>query len=328
MTKYLLFPLLCLVLSFLSCADDEDSNDNDNNNQNNSAQLKFKFVFDEEQERLNNIGQPAPIPQGNAAQTPNFNSMSVHYIELAPTAFTLLGEGEIVYSGAETTQGGDKAVDFRQANIGAENEVFLSIPLSDIAAGSYEWIRTSVTYQNYDITFNLVGPTASQLELCDGGSTGRTGTVASILGYNVYVSDITPREETMTVNANRRQGSWIFERDDLGDLCEGVLQQMGQGSKLVDGVAPEGSTTVVNPLFNSSPIPAGSCVVTGPFGNKLNIMGDETEDIVITLSYSVNNSFEWVDNIPNGELDFHIDDPASSDQIVDMGIRGLIPTWE
>ncbi len=326
MNKFLSFLTFCIFIGLFSCT--EDPADDNNNNNTDGPQLNFKFIFDEEQARLNNIGQPATIPSGNAAQTPDFKKMSIHYIELAPSPFTLLGEGEVVYVGEETTQGGDKAVDFNQAHVAGENEIFFSIPLADVAAGNYEWIRTSVTYQNYDITFNLVGPSASQLDLCDGGPLGRTGSIASFLGYNVYISSITPNTEALEVNDDKLQGFWVFERDDLGDLCESVLAQTGQGSKLTFGEAPAGSTTVVNPLFDSSPIPAGSCVVTAPFANKLNITGDETEDITVTLSYSVNNSFEWVDNIPNGELDFHIDNPASSDRIVDMGVRGLVPSWD
>ncbi len=324
MNRILLLLTLGFIIGFSSCVEDSD----DNNNNENGPMLRFKFDFDENQTRLNNVGLPAEIPAGNAAQTPVFRGMSIHYIELAPGPFTLLGEGEIVYQGEETTAGGAKAVDFDKANVADENEVFFSIPLSDIAAGNYEWIRTSVTYQNYDITFNLTGPSASNLDFCDGGPNGRTGTVSSFLGYNVYISDITPRTETLTVNDDKLQGFWVFERDDLGSLCENALQQAGFGSKLNSGEAPAGSTTVVNPLFDSSPIPAGSCVVTAPFGNKLQITGNETEDIVVTLSYSVNESLEWIDHIPNGELDFHIDNPASSDQIVDMGVRGMIPTWE
>ncbi len=327
MNKFLFLICCIFVIGFTSCADDPSDTDNNNNNIDGPA-LRFKFNFDELQERLNNIGLPATIPAGNAAQTPDFNSMSIHYIELAPSAFTALGTGTIVYKGEETNQGGNEAVDFRVANVADENEVFFSISLKDVAAGEYEWIRTSVTYQNYDITFNLVGPSASNLDLCDGGPTGRTGTVASFLGYNVYISSITPKEESLAVNDDKLQGFWVFERDDLGSVCEGFLQSVGQGSKITSGEAPAGSTTVVNPLFDSSPIPAGSCVVTAPFTNKLTITGNETEDIVVTLSYSVNNSLEWVDNIPNGELDFHIDNPASSDRIVDMGVRGLIPSWE
>lgn len=74
------------------------------------------------------------------------------------------------------------------------------------------------------------------------------------------------------------------------------------------------------PLFDSSPIPPGSCVVTGAFENPLVITGNETESIEVTLSFSISNSFEWTEVNPDGKYE-----PAISEQVVDMGLRGLIP---
>ena len=80
-----------------------------------------------------------------------------------------------------------------------------------------------------------------------------------------------------------------------------------------------GATTVPNPIFDTSPIPAGSCVVTGAFDQPLVITGNETKDIVITVSLSTNNSFEWTDN---GDGLFQ---PEVGDAVVDMGVRGMVP---
>ncbi len=85
------------TLAFSSCKKD-DATDT-------KANLQFQFNFDAAQPRLNNIGLPAAIPTGNAAQTPDFKQMSVHYIELAPAALTALGKGAIVYHAAETSKG-------------------------------------------------------------------------------------------------------------------------------------------------------------------------------------------------------------------------------
>jgi hypothetical protein len=49
-------------------------------------QLIFKFKFDPNQERYGSLGQIATVPAGNAAQSPTFNSMSGHYVEMIPTA--------------------------------------------------------------------------------------------------------------------------------------------------------------------------------------------------------------------------------------------------
>lgn len=57
--------------------------------------------------------------------------------------------------------------------------------------------------------------------------------------------------------------------------------------------------------------------------------GKETQNIVVSLSCSINKSLEWVDSNKNGQLDWYAD-PAkgTNERIVDMGLRGLIPTWQ
>jgi hypothetical protein len=256
--------------------------------------LIFKFAFDEEQERLDNFGNPAVLPSGHAAQTPVFNSISANYIELIPNALTWLGEGEVVYVGEETTAGGDLAIDIDQAKIVAEGETFFAIPLAQVAAGTYSFIRVSLSYQNFDIGFR-----ASGLDL--------TGTLASFIGYNNYITDFVINTQRQTVNANTLQGYWAFET-------------LGQ---VLSGQAPAGATTVVNPLWDTAPVPAGSCVVTGAFASPFEISGNETEDVVVTLSVSVNNSFEWQEVTADGFYE-----PQAGEQVVDMGVRGLIPVVE
>jgi hypothetical protein len=279
-----------------------------------AASLQFKFKFDATQARLNNIGQPSTIPSGNAAQTPEFHEMSVHYIELAPGALTPLGNGAIVYHAAETSKGGEAAVDFDQAAKGAEGEIFAKISLKNVPPGTYEWLRASVTYQNYDVTFNINNvPIAGDL-------TDQKGTIASFVGFNTYLSTVKPREKSISVNDDKKQGFWAFETN--------LSAPYGAYSQVYSGDAPAGATTVVNPLFASSPVPAGSCVVTGKFTQPLVITGNETGDITVTLSFSINNSFEWKDSNGNGKLDFYADGSTPSEKIVDMGLRGLIPSWE
>lgn len=254
--------------------------------------LIFKFAFDEDQERLDNFGNPALLPSGHAAQTPVFNSISANYIELIPNALTWLGEGEVVYVGEETTAGGALAIDIDRAKIVGEGANFFSIPLAQVAAGNYNFIRVSLSYQNYDIAFR-----ASGLDL--------TGTLASFIGYNNYISDFVINTQSQTVNANKLQGYWAFET-------------LGQ---VITGQAPVGATTVVNPLWDTSPVPAGSCVVTGAFASPFTITGNETQDVIVTLSVSVNNSFEWEEVNIDG-----LYEPQAGEQVVDMGVRGLIPS--
>ena len=253
--------------------------------------LIIKFKFDATQQRLNNLGQPATIPAGNAAQSPNFSKMSANYIEFAPNANTLLGEGQIVTRGAETTLGGDIAIDFQAATFAGNDEVFAVIPLDQIAAQTYNWVRVSLAYQEGSINF-----------LQNGNDI--TGTLASFVGYNSYITNFDVNGSTFNINENKLQGFWAFE-------ALGFTRQ---------GQAPAGATTVPNPLFDSSPVPQGSCVVTGQFQNEFTITGAETEDVVVTLSFSVNNSFEWTEINADGKYE-----PAIGEQPVDMGLRGLIP---
>lgn len=255
-----------------------------------TADLVLRFVFDPDQPRLDNFGNPSEIPDGNAAQTPDFNTLSAHYVELIPNAMTWLGDGEVVYQGEETDAGGDTAIDFDQAPLTSNGETFLRIPLSTLAPGTYEYIRTSLSYQNFTVDY-----LASGFEL--------TGTFAGFIGYNNYITSFTIQNETVEVNDDKLQGYWGFET-------------VGQ---VFTGQAPAGATTVVNPLFDTSPIPAGSCLVTGAFEQPLQITGDETEDVVVTLSLSVNQSFEWTEVNEDG-----IWEPGAGEEVVDMGIRGMI----
>ncbi|GHN00761.1 hypothetical protein WSM22_22500 [Cytophagales bacterium WSM2-2] len=253
--------------------------------------LIFKFKFDNTQARLNNFGQPATMPSGHAGQSPRFNKMSAHYIELTPTATTALGSGTILYKNEETSSGGNTAIDFEKSILVGEGEEFFSIPLSQVKAGTYPYLRVSLAYQNYDIDLLAQGLTL-------------TGTLASFIGYNTYVKNFTVKNQQVTVNANKLQGYWAFE------TSFGVTQ----------GQAPAGATTVPNPLISSSPIPAGSCVVTGQFASSLTITGKEAKDVVIIVSLSTNKSFEWIEVNADGKFE-----PLAGENVVDMGIRGLIP---
>lgn len=251
--------------------------------------LVIKLQFDSTQVRLDNFGNPATLPAGHSAQSPTFHSMSAHYIELAQDQWTQLGDGDIIYQGAETSVGGSPAVDFDQAIVKGNGETFLEIPLSSLTPDTYEWLRVSLTFQNYDIDYRAQGFDLS-------------GRISSFVGFNTYITDHTIENETISVNANKLQGFWAFE----------TIGQVTQG----DAAA----TTVPNPISSTSPVPAGSCVVTGDFATPLTITGNETEDIEMILSLSTNNSFEWSDDNQNG-----IYEPLDGDTVVDMGLRGLEP---
>lgn len=275
--------------------------------------LIFKFKFDSTQARLDNLGNPSTVAAGNAAYSPRFNRMAAHYVELAPTDFTTLGAGKVLYKAPETTKGGANAIDFGQSTVVREGVTFYAVPLSTVGAGTYKWLRLSLSYQNYDIPYKA--------NALPGNHIG-TGTVASFLGYRTYVEkyriknqDYVPSGSVGGPNTTHAQGYWGFETNIPG-----------YGYYLADGQAPAGSTTVVNPNFANSPIPAGSCVVTAVFANNggtaqpLTITGTETQDIVVTVSLSTNKSFEWHEMNVDGYYQ-----PESGELPVDMGIRGMIP---
>lgn len=287
-----LLSIAVLSFSFFSCTDQDDPVVAPIE----EPKLLVKFHFDPAQIRLNNIGEESAVLPGNAAQSPSFNKISSHYLELAPSATTALGAGTVLYHAPETTAGGANAIDFSRAKVVGEGEAFLSIPLKDIAAGSYEWVRCSLAYQDYNINVLSAG-------------TEYVGTLASFVGFRTYIGTFTSGGYPFTVNANKNQGYWAFG-----------LQGFPYSTS---GQAPAGATTVPNPLHATSPIPSGSCVVTGKFTSNLIITGNETNDITVTLSLSVNNSFEWQEVNADGKYE-----PAAGENVVDMGLRGLIPSHQ
>lgn len=286
------FLLTATGLLFTAC-DKEDSGIFETTNEEPSLIVKFKF--DKDQLRLDDFGQPSEVAAGNAAQSPDFNSISAHYFELAPNALTQLGHGTVLYHAPETTMGGENAIDFGQSIVVGEDETFLKIPLKSIAAGSYEWVRVSLAYQNYTISVRNAGADYA-------------GTLASFVGFRTYISSFDIDNAIFNINANRLQGYWAFKLDDFPYQTEGQ--------------APAGATTVPNPLAATSPIQPGSCVVTGKFPNNLVITGNETKDIEVTLSLSINKSFEWHEVNVDGKYE-----PAAGENVVDMGLRGLIPSY-
>jgi hypothetical protein len=283
--------------------------------------LIFKFVFDSTQVRLDNLGNPSTIAAGHGAQSPQMNVMAAHYIELAANNFVQLGQGVILYQTPMTTAGGASAIDFSQEKQIANGDTFFSVPLKNVTPGTYQYLRVSLAYQNYtvqmyvDSIFNYGGYTDSVNQLFP-------STIASFVGVDSYVGSLKIKDSTVAVNGNRMQGFWGFETE-MNFVFAG---QNFPYTVVETGQAPDSATTVVNPLFATSPIPSGSCVVTAAFDSvngtaaPLRITGNETENIVVTVSLSINKSFEWQEVKQDG-----LWEPLRGENIVDMGIRGMIP---
>ena len=275
--------------------------------------LIFQYDFDTTQVRLDAFGQPIGVPSNHGAQHPKMNSMTAHYIELAQGAYTPVGKGTVVYHAEETTLGGENAIVFAKTKIVGKGETFFSIPLKNVTPGEYEYLRVSVGYQNFDVKYyidtTIVVPGMPDMVI----QQDYPGTIASFIGFNSYIKNYIIKTESETVNGNKKQGYWGFETK--------VNIQGYPFNYKTTGQSPAGATTVVNPIAGSSPIPAGSCLITGKFpSNKLVITGNETQDIVIRVSMSTNKSFEWVDTNGNGKWD-----ATKVEAVVDMGLRGMIP---
>jgi hypothetical protein len=255
-------------------------------------QLIFIFKFDSTQARLNNFGLPDTLPSGHSGESPVFNSMSSHYIELAPNAYTQLGSGDVLYRAPEQGTGSSLAIEFsKEVSVGA-GVPFYTCPINSVAPGTYQWLRVSLAYQNY--TIKWAAPKY--------GITSAPGTIASFVGFNTYITSYKIKDSTVTVNSNKAQGYWGFE----------------DPYNVATGQAP--ATTVPNPIASTSPIPAGSCVVTGQFATPFTVTGKETANDTIIVSLSTNKSFEFTDANHTG-----IYEPLNGDTVVNMGIRGLVP---
>jgi hypothetical protein len=334
--KKLIALTLFVLIAFASCKKDTTNTTTTTPPATTPApQLRFVFKFDSTQARLGSFGQAdSVLPANHRAQNPHFNGMSSHYIELTPNANTQVGAGTVIYvtpatpTTAITVGTGSaqatytNAIEFNQESVVGQGGQFFSIPLSQVTAGKYQYLRISVAYQNYDIRYGIAaGTTVSGYTFPS--NYPATGTIASFIGYYTQIGSYTIKTQNVSVNACEQQGYWGFESAPfvIGGHTYTVAPSWGQ--------APEGATTVVNPLFATSAVKAGSCLVTGRFVNpsgatdSLTITGHETSDIVITVSMSTNKSFEWSHSASSPD-DGRIY-PGSGDSVVNMGVRGMKP---
>lgn len=294
------FALLCAILGSACLLDNpvddpiDDPAEDGESERDDGPALVLRVAVDPDAERLNNLGLPAPMAEGHAGQDPVFHRIGIHHAELVPTAFTPIGAGAIALESPHTTEGGAIAVDFDAQPIIAPGEEILGTALSALPPGTYEYLRIAISYQEYDVDLE-VDVAGQPFEV--------TGRVASFLELNTYIRDFDLDGETVTVNGNRSQGYWAFKTPYTA---------------VVEGQAPEGATTVPNPISSTSPINVGSCIVTAAFDEPLTITGDEREDRVIDVTLSIDRSFEWIDDNGDGAWQ-----PLEGEAIVDMGVRGM-----
>ncbi|MCO5258561.1 MAG: hypothetical protein M9916_00255 [Crocinitomicaceae bacterium] len=283
--------LIALVAFSTSCKKEK----NQNTKNQTGPQLVFKIKLNPTQERLDVFGNPETLPAGHGAQVPDYNEFRIHSIELVPNEYTPFGQGYIVYN-AEMLNDGSKAVIFDKLKPLQDGSIAFTVQLDEVIPGTYKYIRVSAAYQNYNINFRANG-----FDL--------VGTIASFVAHNSYISSYKIKNQTVSLSAQKMQGYFGFEVPAIPPYYTGEVIQ-GQTA----------GTTVPNPINATSPIPVGSCTVTGIFPAPFTLAGDEKKDVVINLSFSINNSFEWSD--ANGN---NIFEPLDGDTVVDMGLRGLIP---
>jgi hypothetical protein len=280
--------------------------------------VHFRVKFDGLQERLNNVGFPSAVGAGRSAQTPLMNKIGIQQLELTTGNTTALGKGLMLLSTPETTAGGEGAIDFSQVKMAKEGEAFLTVPMKNMAVGRYEFARVSVAYQNFDVLFNMYNVPFV------GSFLDQRGTIASFLGQNNYILPYTVWSKSDNLaKGNYKQGYWCFETK--------LVSSYASNDKMFNGQSPDGSTTVVNMMAATVPNPLGSGIVTGKFDTPLSITGGETEDIYITLTFSVNRSFEWEESIErNGKWDYNAQANTgmpSVEKVIDAGLRGLKVTY-
>ncbi len=303
MKKSGLFLSTLSALLFLGCSEDDPLPF--------SPLLNITFVMDENADRLDNFGDPIGVPDGNAGQNPDFEVLGLHFIGLYPDKFTPYDQGTTVFLSPTTEAGGFSAIDFEQELFLTKDEDTYSIPLDQLEAGTYEFFRSSIGFQKFKIEYNLGGASADP-DWPDGISddVAVEGTIASFLGYNTYIGSYDIAGEMVSVNENKLQG--YFGMYSRGEVAGFPFSDLSQGDAPV--------TTVPNPIDETSPVPDGSCVVTGQFPTALIIPENPTQDINIRVVISINQSFEWIDANGNGKYE-----PLLGEEVVDMGTRGVFP---
>ena len=296
------------LLVLLSCSSDlkEDTENPED------FMLNISFVMDVNAERLDNLGNLVGVSEGNAAQNPDFEVLGLHFIGLYPNQFTPFEEGATIFSSPATNKGGTVAIDFEKELFLTKTDYQISFPLSDIPPDTYEFFRSSIGYQQYTIDYNLAGLASENSTWPEdvSDSIDVIGTVASFLGFNTYISNYTLGDQTISIDSNKLQG--YFGLETSGEVSGFSFNEFSEGESQ--------QTTVPNPINETSPVPPGSCVVTGKFNSVLVIPEEPVADINIQITISINNSFEWKDDNGNGKFE-----PLLGEKVVDMGTRGVFP---
>lgn len=281
--------------------------------------ITFIIKFDSIQDRLDANGQPTTGSTGTA-QTPVFNKIGTNYFELSGDENVLLGKGKVLMSTPDISVPGatDPAIDFSQLKMLSDGDVLVTMPIKNFPIGQYQYARLSVPYTNFDVQFNLIDVPFA------GDFLDERGTIAAFLGQSTYITTYKVADKEQVVNNVKKKGFWSFETK----LSPGYAAYNG----IYTGQIPDSVITVVNPIQKTSPIQKGSSVITGKFISPLTITGAETQNIMVTLSLSINKSFEWEDKLrKNKKWDIAAQANTGAtvyEPLIDFGLRGLRISFE
>jgi hypothetical protein len=279
----------------------------------NNTYVHFKIKFDPLQERLNSVGIPVGVTAGKSAQTPVLNGIGINSLEMCFNGNVPLGTGSVLHNTLETQKGDTKYIELTQVKMAKDGEIILSVPMSDIPKGKYEWIRTGVAYENFDVQFNLLNAPSA------GNFLDERGAMAVITNTNSFISKLKVFNREENIDGAKKQGFWLFE----SKLSPGYASY----NTIYQGQMAANSITFVNPLAQSSPISKEANIITGRLETPLSILGNEEEDITVVLSFSTNKIFEWEDNINrNGKWDIDlkgVSTTPSIELVSDVGLRGM-----
>jgi hypothetical protein len=188
--------------------------------------------------------------------------------------------------------------------------------LKNITPGTYNWIRTSVAYQNFDVVFNMLNVPFA------GNFLEERGTFATFTAANTYITPYKVSEKMDSTKGNKKQGYWCLETK--------LTPAYKPYNRMFNGQSATGTITSPNPLLQTAPTPLDNTILTGRFEAPLSISGSETADVTVTLSFSNNKSFEWEETINrNGKWDFNmqpVPGQPSVERVIDMGLRSLKAT--
>ena len=263
--------------------------------------------------RLDWDGNSSEVAAGNIGITPDsVLNIGIHYLELVQDANTAYKSGVIIYRSPETFQGGEIAIDFDSLLFLAPGTEIFNANLRKIPPGTYSYIRASVTCISYGITVDLDDVPGA------GAVNNVPATMYSFLGYRTYIGSIQADTNDQEINANRALGFWLLE----------TRQPEADWNKVIQTQLNSNLVTVVNELSDSAPIPNSTAIITGVFDEPLVITGEESDDLYLTLTFSVNKVIEVADANSDGTWDLNYQFNVLSEELMDHGLRSLRATFE